>query len=246
MAPQMTFYGARGAPNPRRVEIFMAEHGLAETAGYKYVDISMAKGEHKRGGKYETPNKKVPMMTVGGETIGESVAICRYVEETRPAGSDLRLFGNGALQRARVEMWTRRIELELFHGSIGKAWIHGPFLAPMRKRTGLVGHPSELELGLRLAQHFYKELDHELSARAFVAGGAFSVADITLLCVLDFGAGPVRVPMRWSELPHLAAWHERVSARASVQLHRDPYAPRKGQRYADRNVAAAESSSSRL
>ena len=26
----MTFYSSRGAPNPRRVEIFMAEHGLFE------------------------------------------------------------------------------------------------------------------------------------------------------------------------------------------------------------------------
>ena len=26
----LTFYSSRGAPNPRRVEVFMAEHGLFE------------------------------------------------------------------------------------------------------------------------------------------------------------------------------------------------------------------------
>lgn len=30
MPEQMTFYSSRGAPNPRRVEVFMAEHGLVE------------------------------------------------------------------------------------------------------------------------------------------------------------------------------------------------------------------------
>lgn len=46
-----TLYGARGAPNPRRVQVFLAEHGLAEGKGYAYIDINMAKGEHKRGGR---------------------------------------------------------------------------------------------------------------------------------------------------------------------------------------------------
>lgn len=234
MSPPITFYGSRGAPNPRRVEIFLAEHGLREGVGYSYVDVNMMKGEHKRGGKYETPNQKVPMLTVGSEAIGESVAICRFVEESA-ADPAVCLFGRGALERAKVEMWNRREELELFHGAVGKAWIHGPYLAELRKQRGLVGHDSELQLGLRGAQSFYRELDRELATRPFVAGDAFTVADITLLCVLDFGAGPVRVPMCWSALPNLKAWHQRVSARESVRLHPDPYAP-KGDLYADRNM----------
>jgi glutathione S-transferase len=38
-----------------------------------------------------------------------------------------------------------------------------------------------------------REMDRELGQRHFVAGDVFSIADITLLCVLDFGAGPVHV-----------------------------------------------------
>lgn len=49
--------------------------------------------------------------------------------------------------------------------------------------------------------------------------------------VLDFGAGPVHVPTRWTELPGLTAWHKRVSARPSVRMHANPHI--KGeQRYA--------------
>ena len=38
----------------------------------------MSKGQHKKGGKYTTPNQKVPMMVLeDGTQLGESVAICR-------------------------------------------------------------------------------------------------------------------------------------------------------------------------
>eukprot|EP00729_Bicosta_minor_P002133 gene2133-27934_t len=225
MPPLLTFYGARLAPNPRRVAVFLAEHGLYEGAGYAYVDIDMYKGEHKRGG---------------------NLAICRYVEESKVAtgGAGVRLFGCGPLQRAKVEMWTRRVELELLFSSVGKAWYHGPTLAPMRKSSGLTAHDSELQLGMRTAQRFYKEVERELQAKGpFLAGEDFTVADITLLCVLDFGAGPVQVPMLWSKLPHLLAWHVRVSARESVRLHKDPYRPQGSPIYADRNVIGVQGSS---
>ena len=61
----------------------MAEHGLFEGRGYEFVNVDMGKGEHKRNGKYPTPNQKVPMMVLpDGTQLGESVAICRYVEES--------------------------------------------------------------------------------------------------------------------------------------------------------------------
>ena len=166
---------------------------------------------------------------------------CTYYTMTssrfRPESSAVRLYGRGALQRAKVEMWTRRIELELLFTSVGKAWLHGEVLAPLRKMSGMVAHASELTLGLRSAQRFYNEVERELAARGpFVAGDAFTVADITLLCVLDFAVGLVRVPMPWSALPHLLAWHIRVSGRASVRLHPDPYALQGGEHYTDRNV----------
>jgi glutathione S-transferase len=150
-----TLYGARGAPNPRRVEIFLAEHGLVEEelpprvsttaaaaargSSYAYVDVDMSRGQHKRGGQYATPNQKLPMVLLpDGTAIGESVAICRWVEESRLAAAAQvqegeeeeaqrgaraetaravpRLFGRGATQRALIEMWQRRVELELLQG----------------------------------------------------------------------------------------------------------------------------------
>jgi len=224
----------------------MAEHGLFEAAksgsgsgrgGYDFVEVDMARAEHKRGGRYSSPNQKLPMVVLpdGVTFIAESVAICRYVEESaqlQPPREDGRktdaaptpmLFGEGPTQRAVVEMWQRRVELELLQGAVGKAWVHGPVLKSLRERRGLEGHESELQLGLAAAQALYRELDRELATRAYVAGDAFSIADITLLCVMDFAAGPVRVPTRWTELPHLTEWHRRISARPSALAHPNPH-----------------------
>lgn len=229
----LTLFGARRAPNPRRVEIFLAEHGLFESRDYDFVDVDMSKLEHKAGGKYATPNQKLPSLRVrfddGTEfDVAESVAICRYIEEAVVASRDngsheLALFGRTPRERATIEMWNRRIELELLSGAIGKAWVNGPMLKGLREARGIDGHESELQLGLAAAQSFYREMDKVLSTRSFVAGDVFTIADVTLLCVLDFGAALVYVPMRWPELLHLQAWHERVSARESVKIHKNPY-----------------------
>ena len=82
------------------------------TQGYEFVDIEMGKGEHKKGGKYPTPNQKVPMMVLpDGTQLGESVAICRYLEETH--GDNGLLFGRSPLERALIEMWQRRVEQQI-------------------------------------------------------------------------------------------------------------------------------------
>ena len=220
----LVLYGAKGAPNPRRVEIFLAEHNLE----LNYVEVSMARGEHKSGGRYETPNQKIPMLTIpaadgrGIVKLAESVAICRYLEEAVASGT-LRLFGETAMERATVEMWSRRCELELMFGGVSKEWDHGPVLAPLARRMKMVQHVSELELGFKLSSSFLSMMDRELATRPWVAGSSFSIADITLLCVLDFAAGPVNVPMQWDTWPCLKAWHQKMERRPSVQKHPNPY-----------------------
>ena len=55
------------------------------------------------------PLQRVPALVLDdGTVITESIAICRYFEELQPEPP---LFGRGALESARVEMWNRRLEL---------------------------------------------------------------------------------------------------------------------------------------
>ena len=65
--------------------------------------------------------QRVPVLVLDdGTAISETVAICRYFEETKPEPA---LFGHGALGRATVEMWQRRMELGLLN-HVASAFRH--------------------------------------------------------------------------------------------------------------------------
>ena len=59
-----------------------------------------------------------------------------------------------------------------------------------------------------------RRFDQALSAREFLAGENYSIADIALLTTIDF-AGFIGVPVP-EDLTALLDWHSRVSARPSA------------------------------
>src|SRR5258708_20842256 len=105
----MKLYGApKPAPNPRRVRMFLAKKGvaLAETP------LDLMQREHKSD-EHRARNSlgQVPTLELDdGTTISETVAICRYFEETHPEPA---LFGRTPVEKALVDMWIRRIEFQL-------------------------------------------------------------------------------------------------------------------------------------
>ena len=96
----MKLYNSPFAPNPRRVRIFLAEKNLSVSM----VDVDLARLEQKSDDfSALNPFQTIPVLELDdGETLCESIAICRYFEELQP---DPPLFGVGPLDRARVEMW---------------------------------------------------------------------------------------------------------------------------------------------
>jgi glutathione S-transferase len=201
----MKLYDSVRAPNPRRVRLFLKEKGIE----IPRVTIDLGAFEHR-----ETPFTKVnplqrtPALALeDGTVITESVAICRYFEEIQPEPN---LFGRTPLERALVEMWNRRVELELFipithifrHGHPGMAKHEVPQVADWAE----VNRPKVMQ-GLAL-------LDEQLSKTPFLAGDAFSIADITALCAIDFmKPTKTRVP---DEMTALLRWHHAVSSRPSA------------------------------
>jgi glutathione S-transferase len=104
----MKLYDLKTGLNTRRVRIFLAEKGLE----IPRVEVDMAGGENRRP-EYlaKNPMGTMPLLELDdGTLIAESVAICRYFEMLHP---DPPLFGVGALGQAAVEMWNRRMEIEL-------------------------------------------------------------------------------------------------------------------------------------
>jgi glutathione S-transferase len=136
------------------------------------------------------------------------MAICRYFEELHPEPA---LFGKGALGKATVEMWQRRMELGLM-AAVTSAFRHlHPAMAnhevPQVAAWGEANKPRALDM-LRI-------LDEQLASNPYVAGDTYSVADITALVTMDF-MKPARV-QRPEGLVNVERWYKEVAARPSAK-----------------------------
>jgi len=202
----MKILQTKTAPNPRRVRIFLAEKGIQ----VPFEELDLMQGALKTP-EFTKLNRfqRVPVLVLDdGTAIAETMAICRYFEETKP---DPALFGTGAAGRALVEMWNRRMELGLFF-NVAQAFRH---LHPAMATLEVPQVPAWGEACKPRAQEVLQFLDEELATRRFIAGADYSVADITALVAMDF-MRPARVA-RPDGLTHLARWHEEVSARPSAK-----------------------------
>ena len=194
------------APNPRRVRIFLAEKGIE----VPYEELDLMKGALKTPEFSRlNPLQRVPVLILDdGTAIAETIAICRYFEETQPQPA---LFGTGARERAIVEMWNRRMEIHLLQ-CVAHAFRHlHPAMAqlevPQVSAWGEVNKPRVLEM--------LQIMDRELATRPYIAGNGLSVADITALVALDFmRVARIQRPL---ELENLARWHGEMSARPSAK-----------------------------
>ena len=114
----MKILQTKTAPNPRRVRVFLAEKGIE----VPYEELDLMQGALKTPEFTKlNPFQRVPVLVLDdGTAISETMAICRYFEETKPEPA---LFGKGAKQRALIEMWNRRMELGLLF-SVAQAFRH--------------------------------------------------------------------------------------------------------------------------
>jgi glutathione S-transferase len=201
----MKLYDGGRAPNPRRTRIFLAEKGIC----VPLVPVDMGAMEH-RGGEIaaRNPLQRLPVLELDdGTVLTESVAICRYFEEIQPEPP---LFGRGALGKAQVEMWQRRMEFNLYQ-PVSHAFRH---IHPAMKEWEVPQVPEWGEVNKPKALDFLVLLDAELALREFAAGDEFSIADITGLVAIDF-MKPARITVP-AELTNVIRWHSALRARPSA------------------------------
>ena len=203
----MKLYDYPGAPNPRRVKIFLDEKGLE----YEIANCDMAKGEHKLAAFLEkNPSGKIPVLELDdGRCLAESVAICRYLEAIRPEPN---LFGRNPFELGHIEMRNRQIELELWT-QVGVSWVNGSIVTKLWQVEPNTRAKETSDANVR---RYHERLDREFSQSDYVAGSRFTVADISLISAIDFGASLVDLKPE-DGLDNLWQWHARVSARNSVQ-----------------------------
>jgi glutathione S-transferase len=202
----MRLYHAGRAPNPRRVNIYLAEKGIS----VPLVPIDLAQMEHKSPAFTAlNPLQQTPALELDdGTVLTESIAICRYFEELQPEPP---LFGVGALGKAIVDMWQRRIEFGLL-GTVAAAFRH---LHPAMAEMEVPQVPAWGEANKGKVQDFLRILDEQLAKRRFICGEDFSVADITALVAVDF-LKPAKIVLS-QDVEHVRRWHLQVSARPSAQ-----------------------------
>ncbi len=201
----MKLYDAGRAPNPRRVKIFLAEKGIAiETVQFDINKLEQYSAEITK----INPMNRLPILELdNGAHISESVAICRYFEEIQP---DPPLMGIGAEDKAIVEMWSRRTELN-FLMPVAFAFRHlHPAMREMEK-------PQIAEWGeanKSRAADFLPVLNQQLAQVPFVAGERFTIADITAFITCQF-MKPARITMP-EELANVARWFAEIGGRPSM------------------------------
>jgi glutathione S-transferase len=202
----MKIYDFPMAPNPRRVRIFLAEKGIEIV----YEQVDLLTGQNREAWFIEkNPMGGLPVLEFDdGTYLTESVAICRYFEMSFPEPP---MMGVGARDCAFVEMWNRRMELEVFH-PISRSMQHThPFFKDRFQQFP--------EYGGVQREHAIKRLewlDSILAQRPFVAGERYTIADITAQVAIDVGAalGGFQVP---DNVKHVKRWHESVSSRPSAK-----------------------------
>jgi glutathione S-transferase len=201
----MKLYDSGQAPNPRRVRIFLAEKGISVPA--EQVDLGAR--QHKSPAFTAlNPLQRVPVLELDdGTIITESIAICRYFEGLRPEPP---LFGHGPKEEALVEMWNRRMELNLLF-AVQAVFRH---LNPAMKELEVPQVPEWAEANKPRVIEFLGILDAELKDHLYVVGDHFTVADITGLVAVDF-MRPARLVLP-DEFVNVRRWHGLVSARPSA------------------------------
>jgi GST-like protein len=189
-------------PNGQKIHIMLEETGLAYTEHF----ISLGKGEQFDPDFLNiSPNNKIPAIVdrdgPGGEpvTVFESGCVLLYLAEK--TGKFL-----PAEPRARLEVlewlfW----QMGGFGPMLGQAH-HFRAYAPEKIAYAYERYTNE-------AKRLYQVLDQRLEGRAFVAGGAYSIADMAIFpwCRLHGRQG-----QNLDDFPNVKRWFEAIAARSAV------------------------------
>ena len=150
------------------------------------------------------PNALVPVIQDGNLTLWESNVIVRYLCAKHALGT---LYPASLPERFNAERWMDWQQTTL--NPAGRhAFIQLIRTAPAQRQAELIAQSNQDTEALMAM------LDTHVSGQAFMAGAAFSMADIPIGCEVHrwFGLPQTRVPR-----PHLERWYQTLCERAGAK-----------------------------
>ena len=201
----MKLYDFAGAPNPKRVRVYLAEKGLSVPT----QQVNILSGEN-RSPEFlaKNPMGGLPVLELDdGTYLPESLAIMEYFEDLNPTPP---MIGTTPAERARVRALERIAELSILARVAGIFQNTHPFFAGRIKQSPEAADNARggLKGALRI-------LDGLVGKGPFVAGARPSIADCTLVAAYNF-AEFAGVPID-PECMNLARWWATFKERPSAQ-----------------------------
>ncbi|MBU1364143.1 MAG: glutathione transferase GstA [Gammaproteobacteria bacterium] len=192
----MKLYYATGACS-LSPHIVLSELGLP----YELVRVELSTHLTADGRDYTAINPKgyVPAVELDdGQLLTEGPAIVQYLADQKPAAGLLP--PAGTLERARVQEWLTFIGTELHRNFT-------PLFNPKASADWKAAATANIE-------RRFGFVEKALAGRDYLTGGSFCVADAYLFTVVNWTKF---VKIDLAPWPTLAAFHQRVMARAAVQ-----------------------------
>ena len=172
----MKIYDFVGAPNPKKLRVYLAEKGITASM----VPVNIIAGENRTPEFLKkNPLGGLPVLELDdGSYLTESLAIVEYFEELHPNPP---MIGATPLERARVRALERIAELGVLTRVATIFQNSHPFMAARIKQSADAAENARGQLATSL-----KVLDERIGRQPFVAGPKPTIADCTLLAALDF------------------------------------------------------------
>lgn len=191
--------------NAWKVRLLLHHLGLA----YQSIPVSIFEGEGRAPAFLRmNPSGKVPVLELGdGRSLAESNAILAYLADgTRYLPQDRYL-------RAKVQQWLsfEQEQVEMTIGSL-RYWTMTVKLA-QRDAAVVAGKRKAALRTLAL-------LDGELATRPFIAGDAYTIADMSIFAYAS-RAGEAGLSLQ--PYPHFRDWIERVESQPGFLAQVHPY-----------------------
>jgi glutathione S-transferase len=174
------FYNSMG-PNPKLVRMFAAEKGYNFSA---IEEVDLIQGANRKEPYLsKNPAGQLPCVELDdGRIIAETVAICELIEELQPKPA---LIGTTPEDRAETRMWVRRIEWKIVQ-PLADGFRYAEGLPLFKDRIRCIPEAAE---GLKaIAKDGLAWLDAQMAGRDTIVPGRFTLADVVLFALVDFGA----------------------------------------------------------